>query len=216
MMKRFLARRERANGRAVSGGEREGKLYKDNPRYVPRAQPPRIIETRNLVLTITHLPARRRGKRLYRFSRKPQERSSIFLINLTLFVASTNVTLLRMRLDRDVFSVHRSHQWSTISISFLLVERYRVVSKTLRISPRFSRADAKATDGTRRSQIGCARWDLSENELRRERYDGRYVAIGIYGRAMKRPRRGITRAEPGTCRFDQRCRPRSDLLSPES
>jgi len=31
MMKRFLARRDRANGRAASGVEREGELYKDNP-----------------------------------------------------------------------------------------------------------------------------------------------------------------------------------------
>jgi len=77
-----------------------------------------------------------------------------------------------------------------------------VVRKALRISsrsyPRVSRTRRIPSDTrpveSRRSQIGCARWNLSENGLRRERYDGRYVAIVIYGCAMKRPRRGITSA----------------------
>lgn len=61
----------------------------DEGRYIPRDVPPRIIETRNLVVTIMHLPARRRDsrcrrRRCCRRRRKLQAyliSSAIFLVN---------------------------------------------------------------------------------------------------------------------------------------
>lgn len=55
----------------------------DEGRYIPRDVPPRIIETRNLVVTIMHLPVRRRDSRCRR-RRKLQAyliSSAIFLVN---------------------------------------------------------------------------------------------------------------------------------------
>jgi len=109
-------------------------------------------------------------------------------------------TCIKLNQARRLFRASFSAIIEQDRISFV-TERYRLYSCiALGISSRFSRGcegyRARHAAG-RKSAIADRmreRWNLSENGLRRGRYDGRYVAIGIYGCAMKRPRRGITSA----------------------